>query len=327
MPSSSARRARARAAFGALFGARRRGPVETAGGGGGNAKPRAAMDGGAVDGGADARAAMRAAAAGTRCPTMRDGDSPTSRARMREEATLRARLFEADAARRRPQVDARARASSAAAEVRAARAANAAAREAAREEVAARERLFARASEGRRERDRASARLERAARAALFARDRSHSDVTANALRRRPGTSREAPTARARSETVDEGLGERHGELLRRAALHGSLGQEVSERLRAMGLRRSAAMRRWDGELDEIAAVLDEAERTETRCVIDLSVMEKGQLAVRLPCLHVFHAECMMPYLQSSQSPECPIDRTAVPKHIVPYLPVWPWAL
>lgn len=280
-----------------------------------------------------ARAAAREAARESPVVTAPERAPPAERARMRRESALRARLFYGDAAAAdaaspgQPQPDTRARAWSAAAEVRAARAAQEAARAGqrdevsqrgderavAREEAAARASLFQRAGEGRhgarrRERDRVLARRERNARAALFARARPQPVASVQT----------AGDAHARLIGREEAL-------LQRATLHGEVGADAGARLRELKRARGESEKKWQVELEEIAGMLDEVEKKGTQCVIDLSLIQKGELAVRLPCLHVFHADCMMPYLSVNEAPVCPIDRCPVPKSIVPYLPVWPW--
>lgn len=62
---------------------------------------------------------------------------------------------------------------------------------------------------------------------------------------------------------------------------------------------------------------------SDERCVIDLERMEPGQTVVRLPCLHVFHAGCILPYLNGLARPACPIDRAPVDRADIARLPVW----
>lgn len=60
-------------------------------------------------------------------------------------------------------------------------------------------------------------------------------------------------------------------------------------------------------------------------CVIDLEQIADGDVVVRLPCLHVFHRDCIVPYLQQLDIPICPIDRSIVPVEDLSSLPVWTW--
>lgn len=62
-----------------------------------------------------------------------------------------------------------------------------------------------------------------------------------------------------------------------------------------------------------------------TICVIDQEEVKEGELVVRLPCFHVFHAGCVLPYLRSQQSPQCPLDRISVERSEIPRLPTWRW--
>eukprot|EP00171_Calliarthron_tuberculosum_P015279 IDg15279t1 len=62
-----------------------------------------------------------------------------------------------------------------------------------------------------------------------------------------------------------------------------------------------------------------------TECVIDLEEIRFGQMALRLPCMHVFHKSCILPFLLSEELPRCPIDRTPISKDDVEHLPVWKW--
>lgn len=58
-------------------------------------------------------------------------------------------------------------------------------------------------------------------------------------------------------------------------------------------------------------------------CVIDMSPFLPGQRLVTLPCMHVFHEECVMPHLRGEYNPMCPIDRSPIRKEDLPLLPIW----
>lgn len=77
---------------------------------------------------------------------------------------------------------------------------------------------------------------------------------------------------------------------------------------------------------DEEVPTVDATEPAkEIECVVCLCAIEHGEEVVRLPCLHVFHSACLVPYLESEENPRCPIDRTEVPKDLLPNLPIWKW--
>lgn len=59
------------------------------------------------------------------------------------------------------------------------------------------------------------------------------------------------------------------------------------------------------------------------RCVICLEAIRIGDEAIRLPCFHVFHSNCVLPYLRSLDYPHCPTCRTGIPHCDLPNLPVW----
>lgn len=69
--------------------------------------------------------------------------------------------------------------------------------------------------------------------------------------------------------------------------------------------------------------VADEA--SEKQCVICLSNLVRGDHVVTLPCMHVFHAACVLPHLRNSATPMCPNDRAPITRDDVKKLPVWKW--
>lgn len=44
-------------------------------------------------------------------------------------------------------------------------------------------------------------------------------------------------------------------------------------------------------------------------CVVCREQYENGDVLMRLPCFHEFHAECIREYLETSEAPRCPICR------------------
>ena len=69
----------------------------------------------------------------------------------------------------------------------------------------------------------------------------------------------------------------------------------------------------------------EQNEVNEFRCCITLEPFEPGDEVLRLPCLHVHHTKCLVPYLKRQTEPECPICRTPVPVDDIDNLPVWNW--
>lgn len=61
------------------------------------------------------------------------------------------------------------------------------------------------------------------------------------------------------------------------------------------------------------------------RCCIDLEPFKAGDMVMRLPCFHVHHSECLLPYLKNQEEPECPECRTKIPKDHLDNLPIWQW--
>lgn len=61
------------------------------------------------------------------------------------------------------------------------------------------------------------------------------------------------------------------------------------------------------------------------RCCFDLEPYRAGDSMVRLPCLHVHHANCVLPYLRSLAAPQCPICRTRVEPDVIDRLPLFEW--
>lgn len=61
----------------------------------------------------------------------------------------------------------------------------------------------------------------------------------------------------------------------------------------------------------------EEEEEEEERCCICLDELGDGDLVVRLPCMCIFHHDCVMPQLKSGLLTRCPIDRTQVRQDIM----------
>lgn len=124
----------------------------------------------------------------------------------------------------------------------------------------------------------------------------------------------------------------REAGLAQRARLLGPAGTELAREVGSLRAARADAERAWAAALDGIeqrmAAAEAEVHHTCSEgpeCVIDLTRIVKGDLVVRLPCMHVFHVECIMDYLRNDPAPVCPIDRSPVPSTDVNRLPVWRW--
>lgn len=113
--------------------------------------------------------------------------------------------------------------------------------------------------------------------------------------------------------------------LIRRAAARGASNTPLVRRLRALRGERAELQRNWITELEHIAAEVEALPVRKCQCVIDLADIEAGQLVVRLPCMHVFHAECILPWFAKQEHPKCPIDRCPIPKDQIANLPVWRW--
>ena len=61
------------------------------------------------------------------------------------------------------------------------------------------------------------------------------------------------------------------------------------------------------------------------RCCIDLEPFKAGDEVFRLPCFHIHHSQCLLPFLKRQEEPECPVCRTPVPVEDIDNLPVWEW--
>lgn len=69
----------------------------------------------------------------------------------------------------------------------------------------------------------------------------------------------------------------------------------------------------------------NEIEHPELKCCICLEIIAEKDKVCRLPCMHVLHSSCVLPYLRSMDSPMCPIDRIHIPPSDIPLLPVFKW--
>lgn len=121
----------------------------------------------------------------------------------------------------------------------------------------------------------------------------------------------------------DDSLSIRAARLKATAQELGSDGAEYIASLEKLRRERAAAQERWVAELDRVAKRLDELHSDIKTCVVDLEPIRPGERAVRLPCLHVFHADCLLPYFDTLENPACPIDRFPIPKEDVNNLPTW----
>lgn len=73
-------------------------------------------------------------------------------------------------------------------------------------------------------------------------------------------------------------------------------------------------------EAEERVEAVDDSRRI---CVFDFEPFRSGDVLIRLPCLHVFHRDCVVPYLRRSRHPQCPYDRAPVSHCLINNLPVW----
>ncbi len=125
-------------------------------------------------------------------------------------------------------------------------------------------------------------------------------------------------------ETVTgDSLAIREARLRATAQELGSDGAEYIASLESLRAERETAQERWVAKLDSVAKQLDELHSDIKTCVVDLEPIRPGERAVRLPCLHEFHADCLLPYFATLDNPACPIDRQPVPRESVSSLPVW----
>lgn len=72
-----------------------------------------------------------------------------------------------------------------------------------------------------------------------------------------------------------------------------------------------------------IASQTSPVSEEENNCCIDFEPIRRGDSVFRLPCLHVHHTDCLLPYLKRKSSPECPVCRTPVPAEDLDNVPVW----
>ncbi len=61
------------------------------------------------------------------------------------------------------------------------------------------------------------------------------------------------------------------------------------------------------------------------RCCVCLEPYRSGDNVFRLPCLHVHHAECLIPSMKLQREPKCPVCRTAVDEDDLDHLSMWKW--
>lgn len=110
--------------------------------------------------------------------------------------------------------------------------------------------------------------------------------------------------------------------LTERARLLGECGVEHSEALNVLRHEREEAEQRWQRELDEIEQRLIGPHE---RCAICQCAIRLGERVVRLPCIHVYHEECIMPKLQNGTVTQCPFCRMTMEPAVISELPVYAW--
>lgn len=156
---------------------------------------------------------------------------------------------------------------------------------------------------------------------AAVALDRARrADAAAEAMAR---AAEDADQMRRRAERAERVARERSAGAERAAHL-----EAVTQRLRARCAvleARFASQGVGQGAAQVATSDEEEGARQPQLCVIDLETIADGEVVIRLPCMHVFHRDCILPYLQQLGSPCCPIDRTPVDSEELDALPVWMW--
>lgn len=102
----------------------------------------------------------------------------------------------------------------------------------------------------------------------------------------------------------------------------GVLGFEYAESLEKIQKEVDDTEKRWNRQLNAIEAQLQAPHHL---CVICLEMMRPGDKVVRLPCMCVFHEQCLMPRLRNGSVTRCPIDRSEVPHDTAYLLPISTW--
>lgn len=80
------------------------------------------------------------------------------------------------------------------------------------------------------------------------------------------------------------------------------------------------AERRWELKPDEVE---QRSQGPYEKCVLCLERIQDGEQAVRLPCHHVFHKDCMLPALRDGTITGCPLDSNPVDLATMDRLPVF----
>lgn len=75
----------------------------------------------------------------------------------------------------------------------------------------------------------------------------------------------------------------------------------------------------------ELNAIEAQLQVPEVMCVICREIIRPCDNSVRLPCMCVFHEQCIMPSLRNGTITCCPLNRVQVPRGIVEAFPVWAW--
>lgn len=117
-------------------------------------------------------------------------------------------------------------------------------------------------------------------------------------------------------------LGMRAARLVEKAEQLGDFGAEFREVLEAWRKEKEDAEQRSECLLNEIETRL---QGPHEKCVLCQCVIRHGERVVRLPCLDVYHEECMLPKLQDGTVTRCPLCRVSVNPAVINVLPVFSW--